>query len=152
MPSRLWSELPKMSTRSALAPLTCGLLRLLWGTHDSKQSLPWPTREMARLYAHKANRCNFSSVTACRLSRCAVRYRLVGDTWILVHLVAYGTTRATLALRRSLLRLLRDTHDPHQPLASPTRKTAQLCAWKFHQRTVAAKGQAGRGGMLRGNW
>ena len=79
--------------------------------------------------------------SASHMSRCAVRQLVtLGAPCI------WDNSRHS----RSLLRLLRDTHDPHQPHASTTRKTAQLCAWKFHQRTVAAKGQAGRGGgMLR---
>ena len=84
--------------------------------------------------------------SASHMSRCAVRQLVtLGAPCI------WDNSRHS----RSLLRLLRDTHDPHQPHASPTRKTAQLCAWKFHQRTVAAKGQAGRGAVVGeccGNW
>jgi hypothetical protein len=69
-----------------------GLLRLLWGTHDSNQTLPWPTREMARLYAHKANRCNFS------VTHVALRRPAVGDTWCTLHMGQLAPLSQSFAL------------------------------------------------------
>ena len=50
-------------------------------------------------------------------------------------------------LPRGLLRLLRGTYDPQQPLASPTREAARLFAWKLHSRggggPCAGEGGAG---------
>ena len=83
-----------------------------------------------------------ATVALLRHAECAV----IGDTWCPD---IWDNSRHP----RGLLRLLRGAHDPHRPLASPTREAARLFAWKLHSglwRPMRVRGR-GRGRARRGD-